>query len=422
MSFSAPPKTNSPLRLTVLLCLAEVLIMLNNAFPGMLPQFQALWGLSNGEAGWLSGMYYGGYILATLPLVALTDARDARTIYLCCAGLSALSSFAFALLADGFWSALVLRILGGMALAGTYMVGLRILTDRTEGRAQSRAIAFYTAHFAMGSAISLWVAGTVVDWIGWEGAYHLSGIGGLLALLIVFFAVSPGPPKSQPLRWRETLDLRPALRNKRSLGFNLAYACHGWELFAFRSFILSFLVFATAGRADALPLGLSPTDLAGIALVLGLPGSVIGNELGHRFGRVPMLTAVMVTSGLLGLSLAFAASGPIWLLVVLLLCYGVTVSADSSLLTGGAIAAAAKDRRGVTLALHSLLGFAASAPAPVAFGYVLDMGGGEGNHTAWILAFAVLSFGIFLGPVLLRYMTHKADAEAAEAGNDRPDS
>lgn len=421
MTLAAPPKTSSPLRLTALLCLAEVMIMLNNAFPGMLPQFQALWNLSNGEAGWLSGMYYGGYILATLPLVALTDAREARTIYLWCAGLCALSSFAFGLLAEGFWSALLLRILGGVALAGTYMVGLRLLTDRTEGRAQSRAIAFYTAHFALGNAISLWVAGTVIDWVGWEGAYHLSGLGGLLALLIVLLAVRPGPPKSQPLRWRETLDLRPALRNKRSLGFNLAYACHGWELFAFRSFILSFLVFATAGRTQELPLGLSATDLAGIALVLGLPGSVIGNELGHRFGRVRMLTLIMAASGLLGIALAFAATGPIWLLVLLLLCYGVSVSADSSLITGGAIEVAQKDKRGVTLALHSLLGFAASAPAPVAFGYVLDFSGGEGSAGAWILAFGVLSLGIWLGPVLLRSMTRRAEAEAAAAPHDRRD-
>ena len=158
-------KPASPLRLTVLLCTAEVMVMLGNAFPALLPQFQADWQLNNGELGWLSGMYYVGYVLATLPLVALTDARDPRRIYLAAALLAALSALGFALLAQGFWSAMLLRLLGGVSLAGTYMVGLRIITDRTEGRTQSRAIAFYTSHFAIGNAASVWIAGTAARWM-----------------------------------------------------------------------------------------------------------------------------------------------------------------------------------------------------------------------------------------------------------------
>lgn len=399
---TAPTKTASPLRLTALLCLAEVLVMLNNAFPALLPQFQAEWRLNNGELGWLSGMYYGGYVLATLPLVALTDARDPRRIYLWAALLCAVSSLAFALLAGGFWSALGLRVLGGVGLAGTYMVGLRILTDRTEGRTQSRAIAFYTSHFAIGNAASVWVAGAAARWIGWQGAYHLAAIGAALALLILLFAVAPAATAEKPVHWRQALDLRPALRNRRALGYNLAYACHGWELFAFRSFLVSFLVFAASGRG--LPLGLAATDLAGLVLLLGLPGSVGGNELVHRFGRERVIAGVMFGSALLGLAVAGSAAGPFWLFLPLLACYGLSVAGESAAVTGGAVAAAASGRRGATLAVHSILGFAVAAPAPVVFGYLLDLGGGEGEGGAWLLAFAALSIGVALGPLLLAMM------------------
>ncbi len=405
------PATASPLRLTVLLCLAEVLVMLNNAFPALLPQFQTAWGLNNGELGWLSGMYYGGYVLATLPLVALTDARDPRRIYLAATLLCALSSLAFALLAQGFWSALALRILGGVGLAGTYMVGLRLLTDRVESRAQSRAIAFYTSHFAIGNAASVWVAGTAQRWIGWPGAYHLAAAGAAGALLIVLFCIAPSAAPEKPVHWRQALDLRPALKNRRALGFNLAYACHGWELFAFRSFLVSFLLFAASGRGY--PLGLNATDLAGLVLLLGLPGSVGGNELANRFGRVRVITWVMFGSAAIGLAVAWSATGPLWLFLPLLLCYGLSVAGESAAVTGGAVTAATQGRRGATLAVHSILGFAVAAPAPVAFGYLLDLGGGEGVASAWFLAFAALSLGVALGPILLLVMFRRAEANAA---------
>jgi hypothetical protein len=42
------------------------------------------------------------------------------------------------------------------------MPGLKELSDRTAGRArQSRAIAFYTSAFGLGSSLSLWMAGAL---------------------------------------------------------------------------------------------------------------------------------------------------------------------------------------------------------------------------------------------------------------------
>lgn len=45
-------------------------------------------------------------------LLALTDRLPARRVYLLGTGLTTLSHLGFALLAQGFWSALVFRILG----------------------------------------------------------------------------------------------------------------------------------------------------------------------------------------------------------------------------------------------------------------------------------------------------------------------
>jgi Na+/melibiose symporter-like transporter len=54
---------------------------------------------------------------------ALTDRIDARRVYLAGALLAAISTLGFTLTADGFWTALAWRTLGGVGLAGTYMPG-----------------------------------------------------------------------------------------------------------------------------------------------------------------------------------------------------------------------------------------------------------------------------------------------------------
>jgi hypothetical protein len=68
--------------------------------------------------------------------------------------LTALSHFGFALFADGFWSALLLRLLAGIGWAGTYMPGLKAIADPLEGTAQSRAVSWHAAGVGISGAAS----------------------------------------------------------------------------------------------------------------------------------------------------------------------------------------------------------------------------------------------------------------------------
>src|SRR5215472_15795695 len=133
-------------RLVAFVCVAEILGLAGfSLVPALLPQFIATWSLSNTEAGWFAGMMSGGYMIGVLPLVALTDRIPARTIVLVCSALSALSCFRIAL-SDSLPPALVWRGMGGIALAGMYMPGLRALTDGMTGVRRARAAAWYTVH------------------------------------------------------------------------------------------------------------------------------------------------------------------------------------------------------------------------------------------------------------------------------------
>jgi MFS family permease len=379
------------------MCVAEVLAMQGfGSYAALLPELRAEWGLSYAWAGWVEGAFQAGYLVTVPVLVTLTDRVDARRIFTGAALIGALASLGFALMARGLWSACLLRALAGVGLAGTFMPGLRLLSDRIEGTGQSRAVAFYTASFSVGASLSVLATGILAAHYGWRTAFAVSGGGGIIAAAI---AASMPPHAAEAQERGVLLDLRPALRNSDALSYNLAYACHMWELYGFRAWLVAFLAFCAA-RSTALPASLTPATLAAAILILGLPASVLGNELALRRGRRRVIAAIMLVSALTSLFIGASALLPI--VATLLACafYSMTITGESASLTAGAVGAAAPGSRGATMAVHTLLGFAAATFGPLAFGVALDVVGAD-RWLGWAVGFALLGAGPALGPLLL---------------------
>jgi MFS family permease len=391
---------NSPYGLTLLVCLAEILGLGSIAvFPALLPTFQSEWNLSNTAAGWISASYYGGYMILVPVLTSITDRVDARRIMGLGALFSVLTGIGYAYLANGLWSALTLRFLSGTSLAAIYMPGLKVVSDHTEGQGtlQSRFISFYTASFSIGASMSYLLAGEINAIAGWRWAFLASAISGAVALLIIMAYVPPAQVrggKPQAL----LADFRVVFKSRAAMGYVLAYAAHMWELFSLRSWIVAFLAFSLQLQ----PAGSwtwSPTQLASIINLIGLPASVGGNELSRIFGRQKVISIIMIISAVLGVILGFSAALPYWLVASLAILYGTTIVGDSASLTAGVVAAAPAGYRGTTLAVHSTLGFCSAFLGPMTVGIVLDLFGG--NRLAWGMGFVCMAAGCLLGPVFL---------------------
>ena len=393
-------------RLTLLMCSAETLGMAGFAlFAALLPEFRSLWDLSNTEAGWIGGGFFLGYMLAVPILTGLTDRHDARLIYLWAMLLTAVASAGF-VLAEGFWSALLWRVLAGIGMAGTYMPGLRVLTERIEGDAQSRAVAFYTASFGLGTALSFILTGELAQVGGWQLPALLSGAGALLAWLMVWRGVSPKAVAAGVLP--RLLDLGPLL-NRPVLAYCLAYAVHNLELFAFRAWLVAFLVFAAEWQGQSQ--WLTATWVATLATLIGMPASILGNELALKLGRRRWLIAVMLASALLAGLLGLGATLPFWALLLVIALYSVTVTADSASLTAGLIEVAPANYRGKAMALYSCTGFSGAFLGPLLFGMVLDAIGDQ-LLLGWWAAFLLMGVLLLLGPLAL----HRARKPAVTAG------
>ncbi len=391
--------------LIFVMCLVQVLGLLGlGTFAALLPVFLSEWAISNTEAGWLSGLFFAGYMVAVPVLVSLTDRRDARGIFLAGSALSTAAGFAFAFLADGFWSAAVLRFALGVGFAGVYMPGMKALTDRVPTRSASRAVAFYTASFGIGGALSLFLAGTIEAAWGWRWAFTVAAAGPALATVIGFSVLRPRRPEP-PNHGRRLLDFRHIFANRRVMAYVLAYGCHNWELFALSSWLV---VFLTVAAGDAGSGWLSPINVAVVVTLLSLPASVGGNELSMRLGRRRTVVSLLLLSAVAGGVLGFTVELAYPLVVLLSLLYGATTAADSASITAGAVTNADADSQGATLAVHSVFGFAGGFLGPLVFGGVLDAAGGGSSTVAWGLAFCSAAAAAVVGSVIVTLLTRAA--------------
>ena len=378
--------------------------------PALLPEYLRRWNLSATEAGWLIGAFFAAYVVVVPVLVSLTDRLPARRIYLLGTGLTAASHLGFALVAEGFWSGLVLRAMAGMGWAGCYMPGLKVIAEQLEGNAQSRAVSWHAAGVGIAGAVSFAVAGFWSALGGAEAAFLFSGVAALVAFCIgavVMPRTAPHPPAVP----RRLLDFRPVLRNRAATGWIIGYTVHTWELAALRAWAVTFLTLAIArmGAPDWLP---GPTALFTAAGLAGIAISITGNETAQRFGRARVVAWAMAGGALMSVLAGLSAwvSAPLAALAVLL--WNAAIYLDSSALTAGTVQAAGPELRGATMGLHSMCGYAGGFVGPVGVGLALDLLG-PSNPSAWALAFGHLALVTLAGLFLLRRVAAPRSAAAA---------
>jgi MFS family permease len=384
------------------------------ALPALLPTYMTRWSLSATEAGWLVGAFFAAYVVMVPLLLALTDRYPARHVYLLGTGLTALSHLGFALVADGFWSGLFFRILAGVGWAATYMPGLKIIADPLEGVAQSRVVSWHALGVGISNAASFAIAGWIAAPAGPEAAFLVGAAAAAGAFLIGALIVrGASKPSTAPLR--ALLDYRPVFRNRAAMAWIAGYTVHTWEMAVLRAWGVTFFATAIAwhGAPQWLP---TPTTLFTAAGLVGVLVSITGNETAQRFGRLRVVLLAMSIAAALSVLAGWSAAVSTPLAVLVVILWNAAIYLDSSALTAGTVAAAEKERRGATMGLHSMCGYAGGFVGPPLAGLVLDLAGRD-RLIGWGLAFGHLAVITLLGlAVLLWFARAKAAAPGALTG------
>lgn len=361
----------------------------------VLTTLQDEWQISNLQSGLIASAFFFGYMLMVPLATALTDRVDAKKVYIV-GGLSATCGLlGMSLLAYNFWTALIFMALNGVGLAGTYMPGLKILSDRIKTGELTRHIAFYTAFFGIGAGFSYLCSGWILSAMGWRYVFGIIAMGPLTASLIVFFLI----PALAHEKWQGPIQIRLhdifpvdkwrlVLQDKTASGFIFGYTAHSIELFASRSWIVAFFGFCAIASGEAFVL--AATTLAGVINFVGVPSSILGNEMALKMGRQRWICFVMIFSAIFGLALAFSTGQSWWLIVTLAVGHTIFIMADSATLTAGLVISAQENIKGAAMGLHSLLGFGGGLLGPAIFGLVLDLTGSRTSPISWVWAYAAI--------------------------------
>src|ERR1044072_4905331 len=300
-------------RALVLLALAELFGMaLWFSGSAVVPALAREWNLSTSQASWLANAVQFGFVAGTLisATLNLADIITTRHLFAVAALLGALTNAFFGLYVHQVNTAIGLRFLTGMCLAGVYPPGMKLMATWFRER-RGMALGVLVGALTMGKATPYLV--NAIGSSNWRINVVFVSILAVLGGLIVLLFVSDGPHALPPA----TFDLTQVVKVFRNRGVRLAsfgYFGHMWELYAMWIWIPVLI------RARVTAQGGNPLVAeTGSFLVIGAGaiGCVVAGLIADRVGRTIVTSVAMAISGSCCLLVGFFYGGSVWPLLVL---------------------------------------------------------------------------------------------------------
>ena len=333
------------------------------------------WQMTPADLGHLTSAVQLGFICGTFvfAISGLADRYSASRIFAICALLGAASNAGLATAEGQMLPALFLRFATGLALAGIYPIGMKLVISWVPERAGSM-LGWLVGMLVLGTGLPQFVRGLGIS-PDWRTVFYTASCLAVVAgVAIYWLGDGPHHGRRPRMQWGGILN---AFRSARFRGAALGYFGHMWELYAFWT-ITPFML-AGLGRGiedDATYLTSAMVFLAG-----GI-GCVLGGMLSRRWGSARVAIAALMGSAAMCLIFPGLYDLPAGLAVAGLLVWGFFVVADSPQFSALAAGGCKKADVGAALAFMNSIGFAISI---VSIELVTRYWSLQGEYVAWIL-------------------------------------
>ena len=345
------------------------------------------YGLDPAITGNITSAVQLGFISGTLifAILSIADRFSPSLVFMVCAFLGAAVNLGVLWSGNTLLSLLSFRFVVGFFLAGIYPVGMKIAADYYS-KGLGLSLSLLVGALVLGTAFPhlLKVSSQSIDWR--LVIYITSALAALGGLLIYLFV--PDGPNRKPAQEIQLSSFFQVFKNTPFRAAAFGYFGHMWELYTFWAFVpIMIATFNVDAGSSALDVSLWAFLIIGIGAI----ACIIGGVLSQRYGTRTVATVALASSGLCCLCLPWIiGSGMVWLFIIFILFWGMTVITDSPLFSTMVAQNATPELKGTALTIVNCIGFAITIVS-------IQLLSGLWASTGSTYAFMLLAIGPALG-------------------------